>query len=386
MKHNVMKALILEDDTLLADLLETVVGGLYPGIDIFVTASVRGALAHWSQHGSDLMIIDWNLPDGSGLEVIRAAREKSSKTAIVMISGRADRDSVLKAARYGINGYISKPFSVEMVHERLTALVDPAEFDRESQPDLEHLLQTSVESVIQLPSAIDTARVLELMARKQDISPSQLAERWHGEVALTTRLLDVANSASFQKTGEPVRSLRDGIATMGVDMALRHAMAMSLDICGQLRDTRLAEKATVFLETAEKVAQEAVRIALRIGIDQSDVHTAALLSRVGELAVLKVMQQCLDRKGQVSDEQIESGLTAWAQSYGNRLKVQWHLPLQLRELIGAVHFLPRDATSDSKLVMRASALIADGQNQGEECLRLLRRLGVDNHERGTDDG
>lgn len=151
MKHNVMKALILEDDTLLADLLETVVGGLYPGIDIFVTASVRGALSHWSQHGSDLMIIDWNLPDGSGLEVIRAAREKSSKTAIVMISGRADRDSVLKAARYGINGYISKPFSVEMVHERLTALVDPAEFDRESQPGLEHLLQTSVESVIQLP-------------------------------------------------------------------------------------------------------------------------------------------------------------------------------------------------------------------------------------------
>ena len=173
---------------------------------------------------------------------------------------------------------------------------------------------------------------------------------------------------------------------MGVDMALRHAMAMSLDICGQLRDTRLAERATVFLETAEKVAQEAVRIALRIGIDQSDVHTAALLSRVGELAVLKVMQQCLDRKGQVSDEQIESGLTAWAQSYGNRLKVQWHLPLQLRELIGAVHFLPRDATSESKLVMRASALIAGGQNSSEECLRLLRRLGVNNHERGTDDG
>jgi len=273
-----------------------------------------------------------------------------------------------------------------MVHERLTALVDPADFDRESQPDLEHLLQTSVESVIQLPSAVDTARVLELMARKQDISPSQLAERWNGEVALTTRLLDVANSASFQKTGEPVRSLRDGIATMGVDMALRHAMAMSLDIGGQLRDPRLAKKATAFLETAEKVAQEAARIALRIGVDQSAVHTAALLSRVGELAVLKVMQQCLDRKGVVSDEQIEDGLKAWAQNYGNRLKVQWHLPLQLRELIGAVHFLPRDATSESKLVMRASALIADGQNQDEECLRLLRRLGVDNQDRGKDDG
>ena len=45
-----MKALILDDDSLLADLLETVVGGLYPGVDIFVTASVRSALIHWSEH------------------------------------------------------------------------------------------------------------------------------------------------------------------------------------------------------------------------------------------------------------------------------------------------------------------------------------------------
>lgn len=381
-----MKALILDDDSLLADLMETVVGGLYPGVDIFVTASVRSALMHWSEHGSDLMIIDWNLPDGSGLEVVRTVREKNRETIIVMVSGRADRDSVLKAARHGINGYISKPFDVAMVHDRLTALMGPAALDEESRPDLEHLLQMSVESVIQLPSAIDTARVIELMERKQDLSPSQLAERWNDEVALTTRLLDVANSASFRKTGEPVRSLRDAIATMGVDMALRHAMAMSLDIGGQLRDSRLAEKATAFLETAEKVAQESVRIAPRIGSDQSEVHTAALLSRVGELAVLKVMQQCLDRKGLVSDEQIENGLKAWAQNYGNRLKVQWHLPLQLRELIGAVHFLPRDVTSESKLVMRASALIADGQNHGEECLRLLRRLGVDNHDMEPDDG
>ena len=110
-----MKALILDDDSLLADLMETVVGGLYPGVDIFVTASVRSALMHWSEHGSDLMIIDWNLPDGSGLEVVRTVREKSRETIIVMVSGRADRDSVLKAARHGINGYISKPFDVAKI-------------------------------------------------------------------------------------------------------------------------------------------------------------------------------------------------------------------------------------------------------------------------------
>ncbi|KPP97359.1 response regulator [Marinobacter sp. HL-58] len=371
-----MRSLILEDDVLLADLIETVVDGLYPGGTVFVTSSVETALEHWWKQGADLMIIDWNLPDGSGLDVVRTVRENDKQSPIVMVSGRSDRESVLKAAHYGISGYISKPFDVSFLHERLTVLVGPATGQCEMPPDLNDLLQSSMDSIIQLPAAFDAAKIIELFDRKEDLSVSQLAERWNGEVALTTRLLDVANSASLQKTGEPVRNLRDAIATLGVDRSLQHAMALSLDISGQLRDSRLAEIAAGFLETSKKVAGEAERIALRVGANHSEVHTAALLSRVGELAVLKVMQQCLDRNGLISDDRIEAELQTWAQRYGNRLKVQWHLPLQLRELIGAVHFLPRDATSKSKLIMRASALQINGEGSGEECLRLLRRLGL----------
>lgn len=381
-----MKALILEDDVLLADLIETVVDGLYPGGAVFVTASVATALEHWSKYGADLMIIDWNLPDGSGLDLVKAVRETDTDSAIVMISGRADRDSVLKAAHYGISGYISKPFDVSLLHDRLTALVDPEAFQGGALPDLDELLRTSMNSVIQLPAAFDAVKVVELFDRRDDLSVSQLAERWSGEVALTTRLLDVANSASLQKTGEPVTNLKDAIATMGVDRALQQAMALSLDISGQLRDSRLAAMAAGFLETSRKVASVSERIAMRVDANHSEVHTAALLSRVGELAVLKVMQQFLDRKGSIADDQIEQELQAWAQSYGNRLKVQWHLPLQLRELTGAVHFLPRDATSESKLVMRASALLVDEDSPGEECQRLLRRLGLSDHGMESFDG
>lgn len=381
-----MKALILEDDVLLADLIETVVGGLYPGGTVFVTASVATALEHWLENGADLMIIDWNLPDGSGLEVVRAVREKDRNSAIVMISGRSDRESVLKAAHYGISGYISKPFDVTLLHERLTALVDPETFQSGTPPDLDEFLQTSMDSVIQLPAAFDAVKIIELFDRKHDLSVSQLAERWNGEVALTTRLLDVANSASLQKTGEPVSNLKDAIAIMGVDRALQQAMALSLDISGQLRDSRLSEVAAGFLERARKVAYEAERIALKARANHSEVHAAALLSRVGELAVLKVMQQFQDRNGSIYDDWIESALQTWAQSYGNRLKVQWHLPLQLRELIGAVHFLPHDATSESKLIMRAAALLVDEESPSEERLRLLRRLGLSDHNTESQDG
>ena len=380
-----MKAMILEDDLLLADLIETVVDGLYPGGTVFVTASVETAVQHWSKHGADLMIIDWNLPDGSGLDVVRAVRKHDKDSAIVMVSGRSDRESVLKAAHYGISGFISKPFDVSLLHERLTALVDPETFENGTLPDLDELLRTSMDSVIQLPAAVDVAKIIELFDRRDDISVSQLAERWNGEVALTTRLLDVANSASLQKTGEPVRNLKNAIATMGVDRALQHALALSLNISSQLRDSRLADIAVEFLEKSRKVAGEAERIALRVDASHSEAHAAALLSRVGELAVLKVMQQYLDRNGSISDERIQDALQSWSQGYGNRLKVQWHLPLQLRELIGAVHFLPRNTTSKSKLIMRTSALLVDEKNPSEECLRLLSRLGlsdssIENHD------
>lgn len=377
-----MKALILEDDILLADLLETVVAGLYPGGTVFVTGSVASALEHWSGNGADLIITGWNLPDGSGLDVARAVREKDKKSPIVLISGRSDRESVRHAAQHGISSYIIKPFEVPLLHERLRALVDQDPFEQDSQTDLEQLLRTSVDKVIQLPCEVDTADIIKLMQLRQDLSPSQLAERWKEEVALTSRLLDVANRASFKKNGEPVRNLRDGIAIMGVDMAFRQAVALSLDISGQLRDPRLAERAEVFIEIAKKMANEAERIATGVETDRSEIHVAALLSRVGELAVLKVMQQLIDRKGAISDDQVESGL-AWAPTFGNRLKVQWHLPLQLRELIGAVHILPRATTRESMIVMRSAALLANGEGDGEECLHLLSRLGLNEHNRNN---
>ncbi|GBO89884.1 response regulator [Marinobacter salsuginis] len=371
-----MKALILEHDVMMADLLETVVSGLYSGATVFVTGSVESALDYWSKFGVDLMITGWSLPDGLGLGVARAIRQKDKQTPIILISSRSDRDSVRQAAQNGINSYIVKPFDVSLLHDRLRALVKQGGFDLEPLIDLERRLRTSVDTVIQLPCEISTADVIQLMERRQDLSPSQLAKRWNDEMALISRLLDVANRASFKKTGEPVRNLRDAIAIMGVDMALRQAVALSLNISGHLRHPRLVEKAETFIELAEKVAHNAQIVATRVDIDASEIHVAGLLSRIGELAVLKVMQEAIDQNCSISDDQIESGLRAWAPIFGNRLKVQWHLPIQLRELIGAVHVLPKATTSKSLLVMHTAALMAADGSDTEECLRLQRRLGL----------
>ncbi|WP_226596090.1 response regulator [Marinobacter nauticus] len=370
-----MNVLLLEDDDLVADLLETVVAGSYPGAFVQKASNLAQAFDKVADATFGLIITDWNLPDGSGLELVRKVRARDTELPIVMVSARADRDSVLKAAHYGISGYITKPFDVAMVHKRLAELIEPGPVS--GVPELQDVLKSSLDRVIQLPGDLDAPEVLELMARADELSPGQLAERWREHPGLVTRLLDVANSSSFRRSGKPVESLKDALSLLGVGMALNQALAMALDVSRVLQNPQLAELAVAHQDQAVRVGREAQRLALRLKKSPVMCQKAGLLSRIGELAVLRVLNQFLARGGSLEEGEAERCLRDWAQPYGNRLKVQWRIPLGLREMIGAVHFLPKDCTREDRLIMRTAALIAEGQQEMEECQRLLRRLGLD---------
>lgn len=369
-----MRALILEDDDLLADLLETVVAGLYPGARVRLSGSLVQAREYLDQGPWDLFIVDWNLPDGSGLDLVRQVRRSDPEVPVVMVTARSDRDSVLMAAHYGIDGYITKPFDVHLLHDRLSRLL---KIDIEVPQSLARQLETSLEQVILLPSDVNPAEILDLMNRQEELSPAQLAERWREQPGLTTRLLDVANSSSFRRSGNPVVSLRDAIASLGVALSLNQVLAQSLDVAGKLQDASLKSLASAHHAATLQVAQQARVLALRLNKEPAPFQQAGLLSRLGELAVLRVLNQYVITGGELEDGEAVSALSQWSQAYGNRLKVQWRLPLGLRELIGSVHSLPGDCTREDRLVMRAAALIAAGQQDTGECQRLLRRIGLD---------
>ena len=388
-----MQTLIVEDDDLMADLMETVVAGLQPGMRVVKAATLSEAVQRWQRDAPNLLVIDWNLPDGDGLQLVRAVRARDPDVPIVMITGRADRQSILTAAHYHINGYITKPFKVEMLHSRLQALVatlaEPAVGDEDAGEALDTVLAEELESVIQMPARTDAAAILALMSRTEELSAGQLAERWQKDVALCTRLLEVANSSSFRRTGKPVGDVRDAISLLGVGMALNYALAMALDVAARFQDGHLRALAHDYLAQSERVAAEAQRIALALGKRRASVYyTAGLLSRIGELAVLKVMDQHVRQGHAVTEEEARIGLQDWAQPYGNKLKVQWHLPLELRQMIGAVHYLPRENLTQDRIIMRAAGLLADEGEPVDECRRLLRLLGLEEWlgDRGTGAG
>jgi two-component system NtrC family sensor kinase len=79
---------------------------------VLVAESVESAISHLASKEFDLLIVDKNLLDGSGLEVIEAAREKGHRSESIVITGYSDTDSSIEAVSLGVFRYLRKPFDL----------------------------------------------------------------------------------------------------------------------------------------------------------------------------------------------------------------------------------------------------------------------------------
>ena len=110
-----MRVVILDDDPLIARLLQQAVLSLRPEAQFVCFARLQEAIESWKSQFCDLVLADWNLPDDSGLSLLRRIRQHDGDTPLVMITGRSDRESVLAVRPLAISAYITKPFDVPKV-------------------------------------------------------------------------------------------------------------------------------------------------------------------------------------------------------------------------------------------------------------------------------
>lgn len=71
-----------------------------------------------------LIISDYNMPKLDGLGLLRAVRAHPPfrSTAFIMLTGRADNDLVQRAVQFGVNNYLVKPFTVQILKEKIEAV------------------------------------------------------------------------------------------------------------------------------------------------------------------------------------------------------------------------------------------------------------------------
>ncbi|MDZ4766807.1 MAG: response regulator transcription factor [Chloroflexota bacterium] len=125
--------LIVEDDEDTAE----VVSAIMSGAGYSSTSVDRGQIALHEIHNTppDLVLLDLNLPDMSGLEVLRAVRANSLLPLIVLSGYTEERDKVT-ALEAGADDYLAKPFSPEELLARVGALLRRVDWTTPSEPKL----------------------------------------------------------------------------------------------------------------------------------------------------------------------------------------------------------------------------------------------------------
>lgn len=373
-----MRVMILEDDLWIADLLKQIVLSLRPGAEVSCLDQVTEALADWQQHGADLVISDWNLPDGPGTRLLERVRRDDHELPLVMITGRADRASVMQVRALGIKAFISKPFQMSHVAASLDKLLPPVHERPGSstgacKEDLLAHLATLSPAQLDLPlSQAVRDRLLDSF-KGAPLDLRQLAEDWRHDPALGARLIAAANSSAYSGGARPCTSLLEALQRLGATTSLNLATGLALRQTSSLENAQLRTLAEAHLDASERLAERSVQLARQCDLNPAPLHSAALLHRMGELCVLYQVQEWADRGQRPDTSQISQAIARFSGPFAVAIKARWQLPMALRELIGACYGLPNTSIKRELAIMflAASELAA---TPDQALLARLRRL------------
>ncbi len=182
-----MKALIVEDDAKVARLLSRVLQE--EGFVVDACASAADAITYGGSLSYDLMVLDWMLPEGSGLDVCRTLRRRGISAPIIMLTARGEVAERVLGLEAGADDYLCKPFHVDEFLARVHAVL------RRSQGTVSRFVVGPLE--IDRPRRAATLRgaPLDLTAREFTLL-AYLAQR-AGQVVSRTELLAHAWEARF---------------------------------------------------------------------------------------------------------------------------------------------------------------------------------------------
>ncbi len=116
-----MNILLIEDDKLLADQIVKLLKKERYDCDVCYTIS--DATLAYEENNYQLLLVDWNLPDGSGLSMLHKIRQAGDKIAVIMLSGRESIQERVEALDGGADDYLCKPYSNIELLARVRALL-----------------------------------------------------------------------------------------------------------------------------------------------------------------------------------------------------------------------------------------------------------------------
>ena len=194
-----IRTLIIEDDPVLADAHAEFTARV-PGFAVAGIAHLGGeALRLVATRPVDLLLLDVNLPDVTGIELCRTLRAHGNQVDVIAVTSARDLATVRAAVSLGVVQYLLKPFSFATFQEKLRAY---AEFRRRASQAPELLAQDDVDRAFKalhdapepaLPKGLAEATLASRVARRRtrdQLTAAQIADQVGVSVQTARRYLD----------------------------------------------------------------------------------------------------------------------------------------------------------------------------------------------------
>ena len=118
-----MRILVVDDFATMRRIISNVLRQL--GFENLVEAEDgSSALQILERDQIDFVVTDWNMPEMSGLDLLKAIRAKADKgnMPVLMVTAEALQENIIAAARAGVNNYIVKPFDAKTLAEKINKI------------------------------------------------------------------------------------------------------------------------------------------------------------------------------------------------------------------------------------------------------------------------
>ncbi|SEJ85817.1 HDOD domain-containing protein [Pseudomonas sp. NFR16] len=342
---SVPRVLIAEADPWAREMLNELVLDVRCDAQLDVCSDGKQAVELMRGYIPDLVIASRELPGVDGLSLLRGVRllRRQPPVRFILLSNRNDSASVREAVQLAPTAYLTKPLNMEGLRYRLEALLlqDGAQVACEIPAlapgvGLDGFLEKRREVADGGPLFVDVAQAVARSKGAAGVDLKRLEQELISDPHVTAVLIAAANSAS-QHQGKPQQTLGQALTVLGAIQSANLVQGLALKRGAILTDPALLLQASEIWDVSRRTAGYARILASTLELDHERCYCAGLLRGLGDLAVIRCLQDWLHAGGTLDDATIARALEQYSAAFGSALRTRWRLPLELRELIAAVY-------------------------------------------------
>lgn len=363
------KILIVEDEDNIALALKTIVEKGITNSQVLTAVNGLEALEKFNKHHIELILSDWNMPLMTGGELLSAIREgeRNAEVPFLMLTARADAESVTTAIEYSITEYIVKPFDKQDLIKKVAAAIGHDETDDSEPDDNKASVFQSIMSLVKarmkkgylkfpVLSAIGM-KAVDIINRDEN-SNEDLIRVIKPDQSISSKIMSVANS-SFYRGQVPIETLESAITRIGLKETGNIVLAYSLRELFTNQKNEFSDRLNYLWEHSLTTAVIAKKIGSMMGSKNIErLYAAALFHDIGKLLLIPVLIELKKKRDDINNDIVDEVLSALHINVGIDLLRHWSFSGFFIDVIKEHHSMDNleDLSSEIRCIMLANQL------------------------------